>query len=59
MDSKQTELFTAGKIAESLQVSPGKVKKAIIELDIQPTSKKGVCNYYSKEIVKLLESHIK
>ena len=59
MEDKQVELFTAGKIAESLNASPAKVKKAINELEIQPTSKKGVCNYYSKEIVEKIKQYIK
>jgi len=43
------ELFTAGKIAQALKVPGAKVKKAIAELKLKPTAKKGPCNYYSKD----------
>ena len=49
MTDKNTDLLTAGAIAKELQVSDGKVKKAIKELEIEPTAKKGVCNYYSTD----------
>ncbi len=42
------ELLTAAKIAASLKVSDGKVKKAISALGLKPAAKKGVCNYYAK-----------
>ncbi len=45
-------LLTAGNIAKTLGVSDAKVKKAIQILGIRPEAKKGVCNYYSKEVVK-------
>lgn len=54
MKSQKDELLTVGKIAEQLSVPAAKVKKAIQELGIQPTAKKGACNYYSKsEIIKI------
>jgi len=45
------ELLTAGKIAKELGVSDAKVKKAIAELKIAPTAKKGVCNMYAPSVV--------
>jgi hypothetical protein len=38
--AKEAQLFTAGNIAKELGVSDAKVKKAIQELKIEPTSKK-------------------
>ena len=49
MTDKNTDLLTAGAIAKELQVSDGKVKRTIKELEIEPTAKKGVCNYYSTD----------
>ena len=50
------ELMTVGKIATELKVSPGQVKKAIAELKIKPTSKKGACSYYAAAIVPRVRS---
>ncbi len=49
MAEDTSDLFTAGAIAKELQVSDGKVKKTIKELEIEPTAQKGVCNYYSTD----------
>ena len=46
-----TGLLTAGKIAEALNVPGAKVKKAIAALKLKPTAKKGVCSYYSKDML--------
>lgn len=48
-------LYTAGKLAAALGVSDSKVKKLIKELDIQPTEKKGACNYYSQDNLEKLK----
>lgn len=57
--AKEVQLFTAGKIAKELGVSDAKVKKAIQDLKIEPTSKKGVCNYYSKDVITKIKKVIK
>ncbi|MCF8306672.1 MAG: hypothetical protein K9I71_08890 [Ignavibacteriales bacterium] len=51
-------LFTAGKIAESLNVSAGQIKKAIETLKIEPDSKKGACNYYAAETVEKIKKSL-
>jgi hypothetical protein len=45
------DLLTAGNIAKTFGVSDAKVKKAIQTLGIKPEVKKGVCNYYGKDVV--------
>jgi hypothetical protein len=42
------DLLTASKIAAQLEVTDGKVKKAIAALGLKPAAKKGVCSYYAK-----------
>jgi hypothetical protein len=49
-------LLTAGNIAKTLGVSDAKVKKAIQTLGIKPEAKKGVCNYYGKDVVAKVKS---
>lgn len=51
MKNEKTELVTTGNIAKELGVSDTKVKKVIQELGIKPVTKKGVCNYYSREVL--------
>jgi len=51
-----TDLLTAGNIAKTLGVSDAKVKKAIQTLGIKPQAKKGVCNYYGKDVVAKVKS---
>jgi hypothetical protein len=48
MAAKESQLFTAGKLAEQWGIPAGKVKKAIESLGIAPDHKKGACNYYSE-----------
>lgn len=48
---EQPDLLTAGNIAKTLKVSDARVKKAIQTLRIKPAAKKGVCNYYTKDVV--------
>lgn len=55
----EAKLFTAGNIAKELGVSDAKVKKTIQELKIEPTAKKGVCNYYSKDAISKIKKAIK
>ena len=43
------ELYTAGKLAEKLGVSQGKVKKIIEAEDIEPDEVKRNCKYYGEE----------
>ena len=55
MATDTSELLTAGNIAKTLGVSDVKVKKAIQVLGIKPQAKKGVCSYYSKDVVKKIK----
>ena len=43
------ELYTAGKLAEKLGVSQGKVKKIIEAGNIEPDEVKRNCKYYGEE----------
>ena len=51
MENKKADHITAGNIAKELDVSDAKVKKLIKELGIEPDAKKGVCNYYSRDVL--------
>jgi ribosomal protein L30E len=42
------EVYTAGKLAEKLGVSQGKVKKVIEAENIEPDEVKRGCKYYSE-----------
>jgi hypothetical protein len=53
------ELLTAGKIAERLGVSAGKVAKIIKQAGIEPDQKKGACGYFGPEKVKTIETALK
>ncbi len=59
MATEQADLLTAGNIAKTLKVSDGKVKKAIQTLGIKPAAKKGVCNYYTKDVVPKVKAALK
>ena len=59
MATPNGDLYTAGNIAKELAVSDAKVKKAINELAIQPKAKKGVCSYYSKDVVAKIKGALK
>jgi len=50
------DLMTAGNIAKQLAVSDAKVKKAIADLKIKPVAKKGVCSYYSKDVLARIKA---
>jgi hypothetical protein len=53
------DLLTSGGTAKELGVSDAKVKKAINELAIQPTAKKGVCCYYSRDDLARIKGALK
>ena len=59
MAADTTGLFTAGNIAKTISVSDAKVKKAIQDLGIKPQAKKGVCNYYGKDVVTKIKGALK
>ena len=59
MAAQASDLLTAGNIAKVLKVSDAKVKKAIQQLGISPAAKKGVCNYYKKDILPKVKAAIK
>ena len=56
--AEKKDLFTAGDIAKALKTSDAKVKKAIKDLAIQPTTKRGVCNLYAQEIVTKVKAAV-
>jgi hypothetical protein len=57
-DQKPGDLFTAGQIAKTVGVSDAKVKKALGDLKIKPAAKKGVCNYYAKDVVAKVKAAV-
>ena len=59
--AKQTEsdLLSAGKIAEKIGASPAKVKKAIAELKLTAAQVKCNCSYFSPDQVKQIEDALK
>jgi hypothetical protein len=57
--NKETEMFTAGKLAEALEISPGKVKKLILTHDIKPDETKRGCKFYGIETLQLLDPESK
>jgi hypothetical protein len=59
MSTNTSDLLTAGNIAKELAVSDAKVKKAIQQLGIKPTAKKGVCSYYAKDTVARVKATLK
>lgn len=52
------DLLTASKIAAELSVSDAKVKKAIAELKLKPTEKKGACSYYDRAAVAKIKKAV-
>jgi len=56
---KQEDLLTSGGIAKELGASDTKVKKVIKDLAIQPRAKKGVCNYYSRDVLAKIRAALK
>jgi hypothetical protein len=59
MAAEKSDLFTAGNIAQTLGVPPPQVKKAIEALKLKPTAKKGVCSYYSKDVIAKIKGVLK
>lgn len=59
MKDIKSDLMTPASMAKELGVSDAKIKNAIKELRIQPTAKKGVCNYYSKEALEKVKAALK
>jgi plasmid maintenance system antidote protein VapI len=50
------QMYTAGKLAEALGVSAGKVKKLIEDLKIKEDAAKGACKYYGEAVLKKLKT---
>lgn len=57
--AEKTDLLSAGAIAKELGIAPALVSKAIKNLSIQPTTKKGACSYYSRDAVQTIQKSIK
>lgn len=49
MPTETPTLMTANAMAKDLGVSEAKLKKAILELGLVPTARKGCCSYYTVE----------
>ena len=49
------KMYTAGKLAEALGVSQGKVKKLIAALQVEPDEVKRNCKYYGSETLERLK----
>lgn len=58
-EDTMAELYTAGKLAETLGISAGKVKKLLEELKISADSAKGACKYYGDAALKKLKAAVK
>ncbi len=56
--AEKKDLMTAGDIAKLLKTSDAKVKKAIKDLAIQPSAKRGVCNLYGADAVTKVRSAV-
>jgi hypothetical protein len=54
-----TDLYTAGKLAETLGIPAAKVKKLIDELKLKPDSVKGACKYYGAAALGKLKAAAK
>lgn len=59
MAAEKPNLLSTGAIAKELGVPGAKVTKAIKDLNLKPEMKKGVCSYYSKDVVKKIKVAIK
>ena len=53
------QLYTAGKLAEALGISAGRVKKLLEELKIREDSAKGACKYYDEAALRKLKAAAK
>ena len=58
MIDAKIDLLSPGNIAKELGVSDGKVKKAIKDLGLEPTSKKGVCSFYSRDAIAKIKASV-
>ncbi|MFQ6103841.1 MAG: MerR family transcriptional regulator [Candidatus Glassbacteria bacterium] len=56
---KAGELYTAGKLAQELNVPQGKVKKLIEARGIKPDEVKRGCRYYGAATLQKLKAAIK
>jgi len=52
------ELYTAGKLAEKLGVSQGKVKKIIEAENIEPDEVKRNCKYYGEATAEKIKARL-
>jgi len=59
MAELSANLLTVGGMATKLRVTEGKVKKAIQELSLKPTLRKGPCSYYDAALANQILKHIK
>jgi predicted ArsR family transcriptional regulator len=59
MKTEKSDLMTAGAIAQEMGLPGAKVKKAIVDLKLKPAAKKGVCNYYTKDVIPKIKSAVK
>jgi hypothetical protein len=59
MAADKGTLYTSGKLAEALGVSPGKVKKLLEELKIAPDDVQRGCKYYGAATLKRLQTAAK
>ncbi len=59
MAQLKSEMFTAGKIAQTLSVPGPQVKKTLQQLGIKPVARKGACSYYSKGAIARVKSALK
>ena len=57
-DTSRT-MLTAGKLADALGVSQGKVKKMMTELGIKPDEIQRGCNYYGTATLGRLKTELK
>jgi len=58
MAELSTDALSPGNIAKELGVSDGKVKKAIKDLGLEPSAKKGVCRFYSRDAVAKIKAAV-
>lgn len=56
MTEKTSVMFTAGKLAAELGISPGKVKKLIEAHKIEPDEIKRNCKYYGPKTLQSLKA---
>ena len=57
-DDQGREGLSAGAMAKELGVSPGKVKKALTALELEPDFVKSNCGYYFRERIKEVKKEL-